>query len=185
MTAPSDRAPSRLPPISPGQYTTEQQAAADEFLDARHTAPFGPFELLLYSPEVMTRTRAMGDYLRYRSAIGNRLSELAILVTAHEWQQDFEWQIHYPIALDAGIPKEVADAIGAGRRPERMSSDEESVYDFSIELHRQKQVSDATWHRVESRFGRKGVVDLTAINGYYAFLAMQMNMACYQGPAAP
>src|ERR1035438_8187860 len=92
----------------------------------------------------MSQARAMGDYLRYKSAIGNTLSELAILVTAREWSQDYEWYVHYPIALKAGIKPDIADAVGDGRRPVGMSDDEEIVYDFSIELQRNKRVSDRT-----------------------------------------
>jgi len=172
----------RLPTIPPDQYTTEQKQAADEFLAARKTAVFGPFEPLMHSPQLMSQTRAMGDYLRYKSAIGNTLSEFVILITAREWTQDYEWHVHYPIALKAGIKQEVADAIADGRRPANMSEDEQIVYDFSIELHRNKRVSDATYNRVQQRFGNQGVVDLTGINAYYTLLAMQMNTAEYPLP---
>ena len=63
-----------------------------------------------------------------------------------------------------------------------MSEDEEIVYDFSIELHRNRRVSDVTFQRALDRFGSKGVIDLTGINGYYTFLAMQMNMAQFPVP---
>ena len=61
-----------------------------------------------------------------------------------------------------------------------MSPDEETVFDFIGELLRTKQVSDATFERAKSRFGTKGVVDMTAIVGYYTLLAMQLNVAQYQ-----
>lgn len=172
----------RLPTIPPGEYTDEQKQAAEEFLSARKVPVFGPFEPLMHSPQLMNQTRAMGDYLRYKSAVGNTLSELVILIVAREWTQDYEWYVHYPIALKAGIKPEVADAIADGRRPAGMSEDEEIIYDFSIELHRNKRVSDQTYERAQQRFGHKGVVDLTGINAYYTLLAMQMNVAEYQLP---
>jgi len=128
--------------------------------------PFGPFEPLMYSPKVMNLARAMGDYLRYHSAIGNTLSELVILIAAREWSQDYEWYVHHPIALKVGIKPEIADAIADGRRPMGMSEDEEIVYEFSSELYKNKRVSDQTFERAEKRFGKKGVIDLTAINAY-------------------
>jgi 4-carboxymuconolactone decarboxylase len=167
----------RLPPISPDQYSEEQQKAAAEFLTARKVPVFGPFEPLMRSPEVMNKARALGDYLRYNSAIGNRLSELAILVTAREWSQDYEWSLHEPIAVKAGIKPEIAEAIADGRRPEGMSEDEEIVYDFSTELYRNKSVSDRTYERALKRFGAKGVIDLASITGYYAMLAMVLNVS--------
>lgn len=182
LSAAVAQAADRLPVIPPDQYTPEQKKAADEFLAARKVPVFGPFEPLMYSPQVMTLARSMGDYLRYNSAIGNTLSELVILITAREWTQDYEWYVHYPIAIKAGIKPEVAAAIADGRRPEGLSEDEQIVYDFSLELHRNKRVSDPTFARAEKRFGKKGVVDLTGINAYYTLLAMQMNAAQYQAP---
>ena len=173
------RAEERLPTIPPAQYTGEQKQAAADFASARKVPVFGPFEPLMYSPQVMSTARAMGDYLRYKSAIGNTLSELVILMTAHEWMQSYEWSLHYSIALKAGIRKEVAGAIALGRRPTAMSPDEETVFDFTDELLRKKQVSDATFERAKTRLGMKGVVDMTGIVGYYTFLAMQLNVAQY------
>src|ERR1700759_2023702 len=154
----------RLPTIPPAQYNAEQKQAAVEFEAARKVAVFGPFEPLMHSPQLMSQARAMGDYLRYKSAIGNTLSELAILVTAREWTQDYEWYVHQPIAVKAGIRPAIPEAIADGRRPAGMSDDEEIVYDFSMELHHNKRVSDATFAHAEKRFGKQGVVDLTGIN---------------------
>jgi len=173
----------RLPTIAPGQYSEEQKQAAAEFEQNRHVPVFGPFEPLMHSPQVMSQTRAMGDYLRYKTALGSSLSELVILITAREWTQDYEWYVHQPIALKAGLKKEIVDAIADGRRPSAMSDDEEMIYDFCTELQHNKRVSDVTFNRVEKRFGKKGVVDLTGINAYYTLLAMQLNVAQYQLPS--
>lgn len=173
------RAEERLPPMPPAQYSEEQKQAAADFEAARKVPVFGPFEPMMYSPQVMSLARAMGDYLRYKSAIGNTLSELAILITAHAWTQNYEWAVHYPIALKAGIRKEVADDIAAGRRPKAMNPDEATVFNFTSELLKNKKVSDASFEGARSRFGPKGVVDLTGIVGYYTFLAMQLNVAKY------
>src|SRR5580698_2922597 len=158
-TAFAARAQERLPSIPPAQYTADQKQAAADFAAARKVPVFGPFEPLMYSPQVMSTARAMGDYLRYKSAIGNTLSELVILMTAREWTQDYEWSVHYPIALKAGIRKEVADGIAVGRRPHALSADEGIVYDYATELMKNKQVSNATFERAKARFGAQGVVD--------------------------
>jgi 4-carboxymuconolactone decarboxylase len=174
------RAEERLPTVPPALYSEEQKQAAADFEAARKVPLFGPFEPMMYSPQVMSLARAMGDYFRYKSAMGNTLSEFVILITAHAWTQGYEWGVHYPIALKAGIRKEVLDEVAVGRRPTAMSADEETVFDFTGELLRNKQVSDATFERARARFGRKGVVDMTGIIAYYSFLAMQLNVAQYR-----
>jgi len=170
----------RLPTIPPAQYDEAQKQAAAEFLAARKYAVQGPFEPMMYSPPVMTRARAMGDYLRYASGIGNTLSELAILVTARDWGQDYEWSTHAPIAAKAGIKPETIAAIREGRRPDGISRDEAIVYDFATELLHNKGVSDATFKAAESRWGKAAVVDLVGIVGYYSFNAMMLNTARYK-----
>ena len=167
----------RLPPIASAALDEEQQKAAEEFQEGRGYAVHGPFAVMLRSPEVMLRAKAMGDYLRFRNVLPRRVSEMVILVTAREWTQQFEWTYHYLHAMEAGLAREVADAIGEGRRPPNMAEDETAAYDFAIELHHHKGVSDATYARAVALFGERGVIDLTGICGYYSFLAMMMNVA--------
>lgn len=176
------QAQDRLPTIPPQDYTPEQKQAADAFQQARGKPPFGPFEPLMHSPEVMTLARSMGDYLRFKPKIGTTLSELVILMTARRWTQDYEWYVHAPIAEKAGIAPAVIAAIRDGRRPATMSDDETIVYDFTSELQDTKRVSDATFARAEGRFGKAAIVDLAAISGYYTFLAMELNAARYPIP---
>jgi 4-carboxymuconolactone decarboxylase len=188
MVGTSASAQERLPTIPPAQYDQAQKQAAAEFLAARKYAVQGPFEPMMYSPPVMSRARAMGDYLRYASGVGNTLSEFAILITARDWGQDYEWSAHAPIAAKAGIAPEKIAALREGRRPEAMSRDEAIIYDFATELLHNKGVSDATFQAAEKRFGKPAVVDLVGIVGYYTFNAMMLNTARYKpkdGTAIP
>jgi 4-carboxymuconolactone decarboxylase len=173
----------RMPPIAPDKYSEAQKKAAEEFAGGRGYEVRGPFVPLLRSPEVMLRAKAMGDHLRFKSALAPRLSEMIILITAREWTQQYEWVAHHDIAIKAGLRPEIADAIADSRRPIGMADDEEVAYDISIEIQRTKRVSDATWNRAVARFGEAGVIDLLGINGYYTFLAMTMNAARTALPA--
>jgi 4-carboxymuconolactone decarboxylase len=93
----------RLGPLPPDQLSPAQRQAAQALVDGPRGALYGPFVPLLRSPELMDCAQRMGEYLRYRSAIGVRLSELAILVTARQWNQQVEWVIHAPIAARCGL----------------------------------------------------------------------------------
>ncbi|MGJ9417123.1 carboxymuconolactone decarboxylase family protein [Massilia sp. CMS3.1] len=167
----------RLRPIPPDQMTEAQRRAAQAVIEGPRGALYGPFVPLLRSPELLENAQRMGEYLRYRSAIGVRLSELAILVTARQWNQGVEWAIHAPIAAQVGVPPDVINAIARRARPEGMLVDESVVHDFCIELHQNKEVSDRTYADAVALFGEQGVVDLMGLNGYYTLLAMVMNTA--------
>ncbi len=125
----------------------------------------------------MGHSQRMGEYLRYRSSLGLRLSELAILVTARQWTQQVEWAIHAPIAQREGVSARTIDSLARGQRPDDMGEDEAVVYDFCMELHRDKSVSDACWTQAVERFGEAGAIDLIGVTGYYTFLSMVMNAA--------
>jgi len=167
----------RMPPIPAAQLTDAQKKAVDEFRAARSADVSGPFVPLLRSPEVMTRARAMGDYLRFKSTLPPRLSEFVILLTARRWTQNYEWNAHEPLARRAGLNPEVIAAVAEGRRPAAMAEDEEALYTFCDELQRNQSVSDATYARAVARFGEAGVVDAIGISGYYTMLAMVLNTA--------
>ena len=167
----------RLPHIAADQMTAEQKKAEEEFRAGRGYGLLGPFAVMLRSPEVMLRAKAMGDYLRFRNVLPKRVSEMVILLTAREWTQEFEWSHHYAYALEAGLAPAVIAAIADGRRPPAMAEDEAAAYDFVSELQRRKSVSDETFGKARTTFGEPGVIDLVGIVGYYSLLAMVMNVA--------
>jgi 4-carboxymuconolactone decarboxylase len=174
---PIDPGPDRLPPIAPERWTEAQRREAEALIAGPRGAVLAPFIPLLRSPELAGHAQRLGAYLRYKSAIGVRLTELAILVTAAEWQQAVEWAIHAPIAEREGIAPTTIAALSRRERPPALADDEAAVYDVCVELQRQRCISDATWARAVTLFGEAGMVDLIGINGYYALLAMVMNGA--------
>lgn len=167
----------RLPPIPASDWTPQQRAMAQPIIDGPRGALISPFVPLLRSPELMDHAQRMGEYLRYRSSIGLRLSELAICITARQWSQQVEWAIHAPIAQKEGIPREVLKDIAFGRHPRALQADEQVLYEFCTELHQNKAVSNATWFAAIDIWGEQGVIDLIGVVGYYSFLSMVMNSA--------
>ena len=178
MTGPAVSAQDRMPAIPDDRMTEAQLEAVEEFKAARDTTRFGgPFVPLLRSPEMLSRARNVGDYVRFNSVLPPRLSEFVILITARHWTQQYEWTAHAPIAALAGLRPEVISAVADGRRPEQMADDEATVYDFCMELLRTQGVSDPTYTRALALFDEKGVIDTIGIMGYYSMLAMVMNTA--------
>ena len=132
---------------------------------------------LLRSPELMNRLQNVGEYLRFHNTIGPKLTEFVILLTARQWTQQYEYDVHQVNGAKAGVKQETINAITEGRRPEGMTADEEIVYEFCAELRQNQSVSDATYARAVGKFGEQGVIDMTGLVGYYTTLAMIMNVA--------
>jgi 4-carboxymuconolactone decarboxylase len=167
----------RMPSMKMEDMNAEQKAAAQELISGPRGAVFGPFIPLMRSPELMNRLQKVGEYLRYQSALEPRLNEFVMLIVSRHWTQQFEWCMHYPLAIKAGIKPEILDALADGRRPNGMAEDEETAYDLCDELFRTHGVSDATYERAIKKFGERGVVDMIGLAGYFTTVSMIMNVA--------
>ena len=174
-----------MPPLATRKMTEAQKSAVQKVIDGPRGALIGPFIPAMRSPEFMSRLQALGEYLRYNSALGPRLGEMVILLTAREWTQNVEWSVHAPLARKQGVKREIVDAIAEGRRPMGMAGDEALVCDFFLELQRNRSVSDATYKQAVKALGEQGVIDLTGAVGYYSTLAMIMNVARTRVPGDP
>lgn len=136
----------------------------------------GPFAIFMDAPEYGMRAQELGGYVRLKTTVPPRLSELAILCTARKWRAQYEWYAHDPIAQSAGVKASTVSAIKAGRRPVGAKGDELAIYDFVDELYAKRRVSDATYKKVLKILGTQGTVELVGILGYYSMIAMQLNV---------
>lgn len=169
--------PDRLPPLPYDQLDDTQRAAADALIAGPRKAVKGPFIPLLRSPALLDRVQRVGEYLRFDSALPTRLNEFATLIVARATTQQFEWAIHAAAAARAGTSAASIAALREGRRPLDMSEDEALVHDFCTELLARHGVSDDTYARALARLGERGVIDLTALVGYFTMVCWVLNVA--------
>lgn len=165
----------RIPILTLEEMSPEQRRVHDAVVSGPRGVLRGPLRAALHNAELADKWQQLGELLRYRTSLAPRHSELAILVTARHWSCQFEWYAHEPPARKGGVPDAAIEAIRHGRRPAFESADDEAIYQFAVELHRTHFVSDATYARALERFGVTGVVELTALCGYYGMVAMTLN----------
>ena len=177
LTATLARAGDRFPELKLDQMSPEQRKVAEAILSGPRGRLTGPFNAWLRSPELADRLQKVGEYIRFNTSLPHRLNEFAILITAREWTSQYEWYAHHPLAIKAGLNPQVAADLAAGKRPAGMQEDEAIVYDFSIQLHRDRKVSDDTFRAAVAKLGEKGVMDLIGVNGYYGAVSMTLNTA--------
>ena len=166
----------RMPPIPNEQMTPAQREVAAEIAAGPRGKVEGPYWPILRSPGFARSVQKVGAYFRYECVLDKRLNEMAALLAARSWTQQFEWDVHVLQALGAGLKREVALAIAEGRRPDGMAEDEAILYDFTAELLANKGVSDATYAKAMGKFGESGIIDIVGIVGYDSMLAMIMNV---------
>jgi len=174
--------------LQPDEMTPEQRALVKSIASGPRASVPGsaansgggtvgsPFNVFLRSPELGEHLQQVGSYIRFKSSLGSRLNEFAILITARHWTSQYEWHAHHRLAMKAGLDPQVAEAVAQGARPATMKPDEEAVYNFATELLGTKHVSDGTYKAIFERFGERGVMDLIGVIGYYDLVAMVLNV---------
>jgi len=146
----------------------------------------GPFIALLHNPAIARHLQALGEQLRWRGKLPQKLVELAVLITARRWTCQHEWFIHEQLARKAGLDVAIIDAIRERREPPA-KGDEALVYAFCRDAHATGRVSDENFEAVRARFELDGAVELLVLSGYYTMMAMVLNTAGLPlpGDAAP
>jgi 4-carboxymuconolactone decarboxylase len=163
---------SRIPVILFEDLTEDQQRVYNAIKSGPRGVVQGPLKVWLESPELADKSQALGEFCRYNTSLSPRLSELAIIITGAHWKAGFEWHVHAPIALEAGIDQEVVDAIQEGRKPALTKQDEQVIYDFTTQLLRNREVSDETFAKAVDVLSYRSIVDLVGLLGYYGLISM-------------
>jgi len=137
---------------------------------------YGPFLPLLRSPVLLDRVAKLGEYLRFGSVLDVRIRELATCVAARHVSNQFEWMMHAPLAVKAGVPPGAIEALRSGSRPRGLAPDEEDAVDFAQELLSRHGVSDLTYKSALGHWGEQGVVELATLLGYFTMVSWLMNV---------
>jgi len=165
----------RLPLLSVEDMSPEQRAVYEKVVGGRRGKMIGPLRAALHSPDLAPLWAKFGEFLRYNTVLPDQASELAILTCGRRWSSHVEWWAHANAALDAGLSPTIIDAIAACQPP---IFDEQSlldVYEFARVLQQQGRVPLSLHDQIKVRWGARGVVELTALIGYYNLVAMTLN----------
>ncbi|EPC00550.1 4-carboxymuconolactone decarboxylase [Litchfieldella anticariensis FP35 = DSM 16096] len=167
---------SRLTSLLEEQMDDAQRRVLSNILSGPRGNLDGPFLAWIHSPELADRAQRLGAFCRYDTRLELRLTELAILFTASWWQSQAEWQIHEPIAREAGISEVVIEALRTGREPAFDRDDERLIHRLGKTLYTTKRIDDALYSEAIETFGEPAVVELVGVFGYYALVAMTLNV---------
>lgn len=165
----------RIPLPDPAEMNAAQRRVHDAIIAGPRGTLIGPLRAAIHNPDLAERWSALGEVLRYRTSLPKRLSELAIVVTGRRWTSQIEWWVHAKAAADAGLPAAILDAIRDGKAPDFTEAGDALVYEFAAALQQTGQVPRAIYDQAVVRFGVAGVVELTALIGYYTMVSMTLN----------
>jgi 4-carboxymuconolactone decarboxylase len=165
---------SRVPDLDPQEMTAEQQRVYAEVKGPRGNVG-GPFALWVRLPQIADAANRFGNAVRLDGKLDRRLFELIVLVIARHWSAQYEWFVHEPAALKAGLAPGIVDAIRVGMQAPFERDDERIVAGLTAELQETRTVSQATYDRVIAAFGLELVIEMISVIGFYTTAAMMIN----------
>jgi 4-carboxymuconolactone decarboxylase len=180
---PESGLPERLgvPPI----LDAAQQEAAHELINGPRRGVYGPFRPLMHKPPLLRSVAKVGETLRYAGSLDAALREWTICVVAREVSNVFEWDMHHPLALSAGVPESALAALDAGAPlPQDLRADLALARTITSELVHAHRLSQPTWEAGLKQWGEATLVELLTLVGYFVMICWLMNVARTPGPAA-
>jgi 4-carboxymuconolactone decarboxylase len=142
----------------------------------------GPTGIRLWSPHIAEAYGDANAYLRSDTGFGSRLTEIAILTTAREMENQFEWTAHEISGLRSGVEPKIVDIIKYRKPLNGLGEKETVIIRLGRELFGQRKVTSQTFAEAIRLFGRKGVVDLVSLMAHYSATAALLNAVDMQLP---
>ena len=142
----------------------------------------GPNGIRLWSPHIAEAYGDANAYLRVGTGFGNRITEIAIMTTAREMENQFEWTAHEVAGLKAGVEPIIVDIIKYRKPVVGLGEKETVVIRLGRELFGQKKVSSETFADARRLFGNQGIVDLVSLMAHYSATSVLLNALDMQLP---
>jgi 4-carboxymuconolactone decarboxylase len=168
---------SRLPVMKRDNLDEDGKRIYDQLAGGpgKTVTPTGPAAISLYSPKVAEAIQMLNQYLRFHGVLKPRDYEVAILVVARDFDQQYEWSGHEMGAHNAKVPQEVIDTIKYNRDVLRLSDRDTLLITFARDSLHQHRIDSDVYARAVEMFGKQGTLELATIIGDYAMAAIMLN----------
>jgi len=157
--------------------TEDQRQCADALIRGPRKGVVGPFIPLLQTPRLLNLMEPLGAELRFHGRLEDRIRELVVLAVARHTSNQFEWTVHVPLAVEAGVSRNTISAVLERRVPAGGPEDESLALEFANTLMSNHAVPDSLYDGVHATFGDEGTVELSALIGYFVTVCWIMNVA--------
>ncbi|MDA0689488.1 MAG: carboxymuconolactone decarboxylase family protein [Proteobacteria bacterium] len=173
----------RLPEVKREQLDSDGQRAFDTYVrpgTGYGSGLRGPIGMWMHSPALAEATFDLRERVRYGTTKDQRLTELAIISTAREIDNQYEYSAHEPLAIAAGLEQEIIDVVRFRKDLDSLGSidgfgrTEQTIVRFAREVISEEKVSSDTFAEALDIFGPEGLMDLVGLIGYYNYVAITL-----------
>jgi alkylhydroperoxidase family enzyme len=128
------------------------------------------------------RQHASGANVRWASPLGRHLTELAILTTAREHDQPYEWSLHEMEAVAVGLDPATIDIVRHRRPLKGVPEKEAAIIQVGRELAGTHALTSSTYSRAQNVLGRSNLVDIVDLMSTYTATAARLTAFNQQMP---
>ena len=181
----------RLPQVQRSNLDAQGRRAFDTYVSpgtGYESGLRGPVGMWMHSPNLAREVFDVRQRVRYGTPKDQRITELIILSTAREINNQYEWSAHEPLAQAAGLEQEIIEIIKYRKdlnslpQIENFNEIEKILIQFTRELISEDKVSSGTFEIALNLFGNESLVDIVGLIGYYNFVAMTLKAFDLQRP---
>lgn len=176
---------SRVPLIERDQISSDE---GKRLYDAAKSDPKslvglrGPGGIELYSPKLDAVARPLNQFMRFHSGIDRKLVEVAILITAREADQPFEWSAHERAARMAGVSDATIDVVRYRKPTTGLDEREAAIITLGREAIGDHNVTPATFATAQRLFGNEELVNICELMGDYLITSVLLTTFDQQLP---
>jgi 4-carboxymuconolactone decarboxylase len=167
----------RLPLPKREDMNDADKKVYDELTTGDRLPPGAKAPVRLYSPQLAKPMSDAHHYLKFESGLGDRLTTIAVLVTARQLDSQFEWTQWELRGRKPGSPhvdQNIIDVIKYNKPVTGLAEKDAVIITFGRELFGQKKVSSETFAQTLRLFGPRGTLDLTNLMALYTQTALEL-----------
>src|SRR5213594_2474554 len=120
--------------------------------------------------------------VRFQSSVGRDLTELAILTSAREHDQPYEWSLHEMEAIAVGLNPSVIDVVRHRKPLIGVGEKELAIIQIGREIFGTHKLSSETYARALKLLGKSNLVDIVDLMANYASTATRLTAFNQQLP---
>lgn len=164
----------RLPALSRDDLDANGRALWDSLIASRGYVG-GPTLCIMQHPELAAKSTPLGSQLRYNGVLAGADRELTILTAGREVEAVYEWHAHEPIGREVGVSNEAIEVLRNQQPTTSLGEREALIIDVVRSLYREHKLSDDLYARAEKMLGRKALVEMIVLAGYYGLVGFVLN----------
>jgi 4-carboxymuconolactone decarboxylase len=155
--------PDDVNPESRGRLPIVNREALDDAGKATYDRYMSPDSTSLAGIQGPGGIRLHAGVDKSPTRIDDKVSELVRLVIAREMDQQFEWTMHEPVALNAGLAPAIIDTIRHRKSLQGVPEMEASIIQMGREIFQEHRVSPETYRQLTNHFGHRDLMEIVEL----------------------